>query len=56
MRTLEEIRSEAEKLMIAKRTAERKIVRYRERLCELRNEEIEYYKAQESKAGKEPVK
>ena len=47
MRTLEEIKAEAGKVMNAKRTAERKIVRCRERLCELRHEELEFYKAVE---------
>lgn len=56
MRSLEEIRTEAEKVMNAKRTAERKIAKCRERLCQLRQEELEYYKAHDPKAGKEPVK
>ncbi len=45
MRTLEEIKDEAVKVMTAKRTAERKIVRCRERLCELRNEEAEFLRS-----------
>jgi len=46
MRTLAEIKAEAVKVLTAKRNAERKIVKCRERLVELREEEIEAIKKQ----------
>lgn len=46
MRTLAEIKAEAVKVLTAKRNAERKIAKCRERLVELREEEIEAIKKQ----------
>lgn len=49
MRTLAEIKAEAVKVLTAKRNAERKIVKCRERLVELREEEIEAVKREMKK-------